>query len=67
MDLAVADYSAGLKIAPGDADLLYNRALVYLAKGEKEAAAQDLKKSAGLYHDRTRKEFPSSRLSPLPH
>lgn len=64
MDLAVADYSAGLKIAPGDADLLYNRALAYLAKNEKEAAAQDLKKSAGFYHDRTRKEFPE--LSPQP-
>jgi tetratricopeptide (TPR) repeat protein len=67
MDLALADYNAGLKIAPGDPDLLYNRALVYLAKGDKEAATQDLRKSAGLQHDKTRKEFPElAPQHPLP-
>ena len=58
MDPAIADYGAGLKVNPNDADLLYNRALAYLAKGEKEAASQDLRKSAQMFHDRTRKDFP---------
>ena len=58
VDLALADYEAGLKINSNDADLLYNRALVHLAKGNKAAAAEDLKKSAQMFHDTTRKEFP---------
>ncbi|MBN1106474.1 MAG: tetratricopeptide repeat protein [Deltaproteobacteria bacterium] len=57
-DLALTDFNSGLKLNPNDADLLYNRALVYLAKGDKNAATADLKKSAQMFHDRTRKEFP---------
>lgn len=64
LDLALNDYSAGLKSKPGDADLLYNRALVHLAKGDKSAANEDLKKSAELFHDRTRKEFPELASQP---
>jgi tetratricopeptide (TPR) repeat protein len=64
VDLALDDYNAGLKAGPEDADLLYNRALVYLAKGDKTAAAEDLKKSAQRFHDRTRREFPELASQP---
>ncbi len=64
MDPAIADYDAGLKVNPNDADLLYNRALAYLVKGEKGSATQDLRKSAQMFHDRTRRDFPE--LSPQP-
>lgn len=63
-DLALNDYTAGLKAKASDADLLYNRALVYLAKGDKSAANEDLKNSAQLFHDRTRKEFPELASQP---
>jgi|GEM_PF-1059988 len=65
-DLAIADYNSGLQAAPNDADLLYNRAVAYLAKGDKAAAAEDLKNSARLFHDRTRKEFPELASQPPP-
>lgn len=58
LDLALADYEGGIKINPNDADLRYNRALVFLAQGNKAAAAEDLKKAAQVFHDKTRKEFP---------
>jgi tetratricopeptide (TPR) repeat protein len=58
MDLALAEYEAALKISPNDADLYYNRALIYIAKGDKPKGMEDLKKSALMFHDKTRKEFP---------
>jgi len=65
-DLALADYNAGLKADPNDADLLYNRAVVQLTKGDKAAATEDLKNSARLFHDKTRKEFPELASPPPP-
>jgi tetratricopeptide (TPR) repeat protein len=66
LDLALADYSSGLKADPHEADLFYNRAIVYLAKGDKSSATEDLKNSARLFHDRTRKEFPELASPPPP-
>lgn len=56
--LALRDYGAALTVNPNDADLLYNRALVYKALGDEAKATEDLKKAAGMMHEKTLKNFP---------
>jgi tetratricopeptide (TPR) repeat protein len=50
IDFALADFDAGLKIKPGDPDLLYNRGFAFLGKGNKPKATEDFKKAAQAGH-----------------
>jgi hypothetical protein len=43
-----------LKITPNDADLFYNRAVVYQAKGVSSKANRDFKKAAALGHQKAK-------------
>lgn len=57
--LALKDYTTALKANPDDGDLLYNRATVYLALGDRIKAETDLKRAAGIMHEKTLKNFPA--------
>jgi tetratricopeptide (TPR) repeat protein len=54
IDLALRDLTAALKINPNDADIYYNRAVVYLAKGLKPKAMADFRKAASLGNNEAR-------------
>jgi len=51
VDLAIDDYNVAMELDPKDADLYYNRAIIYLANGEKAKAEADIKKAAQMGHD----------------
>jgi tetratricopeptide (TPR) repeat protein len=57
IDLALADFEAGLKIKPGDPDLLYNRGLAFLAKGNKPKAMEDFNKAAQAGHPKAKSQL----------
>ena len=44
----IADYNAVLKLDPKFAPAYYNRGMAYLAKGDKEKGAADLKEAGRL-------------------
>ena len=71
MDLALKDFDAALKIKPDDADIYYNRAVVYSAKGEEQKAKEDFQKAAEMGHNKARQylKLPPSKpktSSPTP-
>jgi tetratricopeptide (TPR) repeat protein len=57
IDLALTDFDAGLKIKPGDPDLLYNRGLAFLAKGNKPKAMEDFKKAGEAGHPKAKDQL----------
>jgi len=63
-DLALTDFDAGLKAKPGDPDLLYNRGLAFVAKGNKSKAMEDFNKAAQAGHPKAKDQLKAPAPKP---